>query len=139
MALPPNLKRYVDELRPLDRMERYLLLLDYADTLGGYPEALKDEAHRVRGCVSQVWLAAAFDGATMHWKAAADGQIAAGMAALLVHGLSGEPPGAVLAVDPAFIREAGLAEALTPGRQGGLAAMLARMHADARAALEHAA
>jgi cysteine desulfuration protein SufE len=138
MPLPEKLQRAVDELAALDRMERTLLLLDYADGLGDYPEALKDEARRVRGCVSRVWLDGASDGGVMRWRAAAEGQIAAGMAALLVGALSGEPPEAVLAVDPAFIREAGLAEALTPGRQGGLAAILARMKADAREALEHA-
>ncbi len=136
MPLPPKLQQYVDELASLDRMERTLLLLDYAAGLGPYPEAEKDDAHLVRGCVSRVWLASDCEGGRMHYRAAAEGQIAEGMAAMLVTSLSGETPEAVLAVEPGFIREAGLAEALSPGRQGGLAAMLARMQADAKASLK---
>ena len=131
MPLPPRLQQYVDELASLDRMERTLLLLDYAADLGDYPEAEKVDAHLVQCCVSRVWLASDCEDGQMQFRAAADGQIAEGMVAMLVTSLSGETPETVLAVEPAFIREAGLADALTPGRQGGLAAMLARMQADA--------
>ena len=136
--LPPKLQQSVEDLAALDKMTRTLLLLDYADTLGPFPDEARDERHRVRGCVSRVWLLSDFDGEAMRYNAAADGQIAAGMAALLVGGLSGETPETVLAVAPDFIREAGLAEALTPGRQGGLAAMLARMQSDARDVVRNA-
>lgn len=135
MPLPAKLQQYVEELSSLDRMERTLLLLDYAAELGPYPDGEKTDEHLVRGCVSRVWLASECHDGRMQYRAAADGQIAEGMVALLVTSLSGETPEAVLAVEPAFIREAGLAEALTPGRQGGLASMLARMQADAKASV----
>lgn len=136
MPLPARLQQYVAELGALDKMTRTLLLLDYAATLGDFPDAERTDANLVRGCVSRVWLTADVAEGTMRYAAAAEGQIAQGMVAMLVHGLSGEAPETVLAVSPAFIGESGLAESLTPGRQGGLAAMLARMQAAAKATLE---
>ena len=38
----------------------------------------------------------------------------------------------VLTVDPAFIKDAGLSDSLTPARQGGLASMLQRMQQAAK-------
>ncbi len=134
-TLPAKLQAYVDDLGSLDKMTRTLLLLDYADTLAPYPEEAKTEAHLVPGCVSRVWLDADCVDGVMCYAAAAEGQIAQGMVAMLVSGLNGETPETVLAVDPAFIRDSGLAESLTAGRQGGLASMLQRMQ---QAAQRHA-
>ena len=131
-ALPPKLQTAVDELGSLDKMTRTLLLLDYAEALPPYPAEAKTDAHLVPGCVSRVWLDADFDGTAMRYAAEAEGQIAQGMVALLVNGLDGETPETVVAVDPGFIRDAGLAESLTPARQGGLASMLQRMQQAAR-------
>lgn len=131
-SLPPKLQAYVEELASLDKLTRTMLLLEYADTLGDFPEELKLDALLVPGCVSRAWLAAALDdGHRMRYRAAAEGQIAQGMVAMLVNSLSGETPETVLGVEPRFIAEAGLAEALTPARQGGLASMLRRMQEEA--------
>src|SRR5690606_34850341 len=128
------------EAAALDKLTRSLLLLDYAEALGPYPEEKRDEAHRVRGCTSLVYLDAAYDAAAhaMRYRGHADAQIVKGMVAVLVNGLDGEPPETVLAVEPTFIRESGLGESLSPTRQGGLANILARMQAEARTALDHA-
>jgi cysteine desulfuration protein SufE len=132
-TLPPKLKTYVDELGSLDdKTARYLLLLDYGKELGDYPAEGKLDTYLVPGCVSRVWLDAQHRDGVMRYRAAAEGQIAQGMVALLVNGLSEETPETVLAVDPSFIRDAGLSESLTPARQGGLASMLQRMQRAAR-------
>ena len=133
MPLPEKLQRFVDEAASLDRLTRSMLLLDYAEALGDYPEAKKDEAHRVHGCTSLVYLDADYDAdaGAMRYRGFADAQVVRGMVAVLVNGLTGESPQAVLAVDPAFIRASGLGESLSPTRQGGLANILARMKAEA--------
>lgn len=137
--LPPRLQERVDELAPLDRMTRSLLLLDYADDLGDFPEEDKIELHRVRGCTSTVFVTSeavpAADGPRMRYAGWADAEIVKGLVGLLVYGLDGERPEAVLAVEPSFVQEAGLTETLTPTRQGGLASVLRRMQDAARAAL----
>jgi len=132
-ALPPKLKTFVDELGSLDdKTTRYLLLLDYGKELGDYPTEGKLDTYLVPGCVSRVWLDAQHRGGVMHYRAAAEGQIAQGMVAMLVNGLNEESPETVLAVDPTFIKDAGLSESLTPARQGGLSSMLQRMQQAAR-------
>jgi cysteine desulfuration protein SufE len=131
MPTPPRLQTYIEELASLDKLTRTMLLLDYADSLGDYPEALKQDARLVPGCVSRVWLDAALEDDAMHYRAAAEGQIAQGMVAMLINGLSGERPETILDVDPGFIRDAGLSESLTVARQGGLASMLKRMQEEA--------
>lgn len=131
MSLPPRLRAYVEELAGLDKLTRTMVLLEYGDDLEPFPEALRVDERLVPGCTSRVWLDAACEAGRMRYRADADGQIARGMVAMLVHGLSGETPETVLAVRPDFIREAGLAESLTPARQGGLAAMLRRMQQEA--------
>ncbi|MDX1438444.1 MAG: SufE family protein [Rubricoccaceae bacterium] len=137
MALPQKLQQFVDESAMLDKLTRSMLLLDYATKLGDYPEDKKDDLHRVRGCTSLVYLDANFDeqDGTMRYKGYADAQIVKGMVAVLVNSLDGESPESVLAVDPEFIQDAGLGEALSTTRQGGLANILRRMQNAASAAL----
>ena len=134
--LPPALARFVEESRPLDRMTRTMLLLDYADRLGPYPEDKMDEARRVRGCASRVYLDAEHDAAqdVMRYRAWADAETVKGLVAVLVTALDGLPPAEVVAVTPDFVREAGLDESLSATRQGGFAAVLGRMQNAARAA-----
>lgn len=122
----------------LDKLTRSMLLIDYAAGLGDYPDVKKDDIHRVRGCTSLVYLDANFDEkeGVMRYRGFADAQIVKGMVAILVNGLDGETPEVVAAVDPAFIQEAGLGEALSVTRQGGLANILNRMQNAASANLE---
>lgn len=138
MSLPPKLQLFVHESAMLDKLTRSMLLLDYAAKLGDYPEDRKDDPHRVRGCTSLVYLDAEFDEkeGVMRYRGFADAQIVKGMVAILVNGLNGETPAVVAAVDPSFIREAGLGEALSVTRQGGLANILKRMQNAACANLE---
>lgn len=133
MTLPPKLQTFVDELGSLDdKTARYLLLLDYGKEIGDYPTEGKLDTYLVPGCVSRVWLDAQHRDGTMHYRAAAEGQIAQGMVAMLINGLNEETPETILAVDPAFIKDAGLSESLTPARQGGMSSMLKRMQQAAR-------
>ena len=137
MPLPPRLQQFVDESAMLDKMTRSMLLLDYAKKLGDYPEDKMDDFHRVRGCTSLVYLDPQFDESegVMRYRGFADAQIVKGMVAVLVTSLNGEAPESVLAVDPSFIQEAGLGDALSTTRQGGLANILKRMQNAAEAAL----
>ena len=125
MPLPVRLQQFVDESATLDKLTRSMLLIDYAAGLGDYPEDKKDDVHRVRGCTSLVYLDADFDETegVMHFCGFADAQIVE----------------AIVAVDPTFILDAGLGEALSVTRQGGLANILNRMQNAARANLEPSA
>jgi len=41
-----------------DWMDRYQFIIELGRKLPAYPVVWQDEAHRVQGCQSQVWLAA---------------------------------------------------------------------------------
>lgn len=137
MPLPSKLQTFVNESAMLDKLTRSMLLLDYAAKLEDYPEEKKDDIHRVRGCTSLVYLHADFDeeAGVMHYQGFADAQIVKGMVSVLVNSLDGESPESVLSVDPSFIQESGLSDALSTTRQGGLANILERMQNAAKAAL----
>ena len=54
---------------------------------------------------------------------------------MLLHLFSDQQPADILAFDaPAFLREIGIADALTPQRSNGLASMIARIRSVASAA-----
>jgi cysteine desulfuration protein SufE len=118
-----------------DWSERYQHLIDLGRHLAPYPDARRDDAHRVQGCQSQVWLCAEGDASALEFRAASDGAIVAGLLALLLRVYSGQSAQTILATPPAFIEAIGLGSHLSMTRRNGLAAVLTRIRAHASAAL----
>lgn len=81
----------------------------------------KNDAHRVRGCVSQVWLAGAMDGAVCRFRMSADSPLVQGLAALICELYDGGPPEEIVEVEPELLEALGLARQLSPTRLNGLA------------------
>jgi cysteine desulfuration protein SufE len=116
---------------------RFQHLIDLGKAMPGLPAADRTETNKVRGCTSQVWLVreTAPDGALV-FRGASDAAIVSGLVALVIHLYSGRSPADILAFDAeGFFREIGVSDALTPQRSNGLKSMLARIRADAEAAL----
>lgn len=108
--------------------ERYKYLIDLGRNLAPYPEEFRDEAHKVRGCASQVWLHAARDGGAIVLKGDSDAHIVKGLVALMIALYSGKTPAEMLAVDPhAALAPFDLEGHLTPQRSNGLASMIVRI------------
>lgn len=127
-----------DDFAFLDDWEaRFTHLIDLGKSLPALmPEEYSDD-NKVRGCSSQVWLVAepspTAKGA-IRFRGASDAMIVAGLVAMLLHLFSDQQPADILAFDaPAFFREIGIADALTPQRSNGLASMLQRIRAYASA------
>jgi len=117
-----------------DWTDRYAHLIEQARALPPLDDAYRTDAHRVRGCQSQVWLHAAPEGdGRVRFDADSDALITKGLIALLVRVLGGQPAAEVARADLAFLDEIGLKEHLSPNRANGLAAMVARMKAEAAA------
>lgn len=116
-----------------DWMDRYEFIIELGRTLPLYPAAWQDDAHRVRGCQSQVWLAAqALDGKV--WLAGtSDAAIVSGLVALLLRVYSGRGREEILATPAKFLHELGLIGALSTNRGNGVAAMAERIHEIAQA------
>jgi cysteine desulfuration protein SufE len=116
---------------------RFSHLIDLGKALPPLRREEYSEENKVRGCSSQVWLVAEpspdVPGA-LRFRGASDAMIVAGLVAMLLHLFSDQQPDDILAFDaPAFFKEIGIADALTPQRSNGLASMLARIRAFAGA------
>jgi cysteine desulfuration protein SufE len=113
-----------------DWMDRYGLVIDWGRGLPAFPPGWQDEARRVEGCQSQVWLAAERRDGRLFLAAASDAAIVAGLVAMLLRIYSGRTPEQVLAADAArFLKELDLIGNLSANRGNGIAAMVARIRA----------
>lgn len=110
-----------------DWMERYGFIIELGRKLPPFPEDWQNDAHRVPGCQSQVWMEAAMRDGRMYLAGASDAAIVSGLVALLLRVYSGRFPEEVLTTDPGFLKDLGLLEALSTNRGNGIAAMARRI------------
>jgi cysteine desulfuration protein SufE len=126
----------------LDEWEdRYRYLIELGRSLPPFPEALRTDANKVRGCVSQVWLSSMVkpdgDAPVLEFQGDSDAHIVRGLVAVLFALIQRRTPEEILAADAkALFAELGLAEHLTPQRSNGFFSMVERIRADARAAAD---
>jgi cysteine desulfuration protein SufE len=117
---PPALDKIVSRFaRIQDPKRRYEQLLWYAKNLEGLPEDDKVPDNKVQGCVSQVYITAKLDDGQVYYQGDSDAQITKGLVALLIEGLNGVSPQAILDLSPDFIKETQLDVSLTPSRANG--------------------
>src|ERR1700727_1229504 len=113
-----------DELSMFDDwMERYQFIIELGRKLPPFPEAWMDDAHRVPGCQSRVWMEGTLGEGKLFLAGVSDAAIVSGLIALLLRVYSGRPPAEITATDPVFLKDLGLLEALSTNRGNGIAAM----------------
>ncbi len=114
-----------------DWSERYQYLIDLAKALPAFPENLKTEANLLKGCQSQVFVH--FDAGLerLDIQAISDSSIVSGLISLVLRVYSGRSPAEILATQPSFIDGIGLSKNLSITRKNGLAALIARIKAEA--------
>ncbi|MBL0936196.1 MAG: SufE family protein [Rhizobiaceae bacterium] len=127
----------------LDEWEdRYRYIIELGAGLPPYPEEARDAAHKVQGCVSQVWLHSTIsDGAdpTISYEGDSDSHIVKGLVAIVLALYSGRRASEMLAVDPdGVLKRLGLDEHLTPQRANGLRSMIKRIRMEAATVAEAA-
>lgn len=135
--LPPALREIVSLFQSVgnDPKAKYQQLLHYGSQLPALDPRFKNNDHRVRGCVSQVWVRAFSDPANpaaVRFEADSDSALTKGLAAVLVFGLSGSPASVITSLPPEFIVLLGLRQSLTPSRNNGFLNMLLLMQKKAR-------
>lgn len=113
-----------DELDVFDDwMERYQFIIEMGRTLPPFPAAWMDDAHRVPGCQSQVWMATQMIEGRLHLAGASDAAIVSGLVALLLRVYSGRSCAEIRQTDPSFLSDMGLIAALSSNRGNGVASM----------------
>jgi cysteine desulfuration protein SufE len=129
-----KLDQIVERLKgTADPKRRYEYVLWLAKKLEPLPEACRNDAFKVKGCVSQVYVVGQLVDGRLHWRGDSDAAITKGLLALLIEGLEGLEPATAAAIDPAFLAETGLQASLTPSRANGFLNILRMMQAQASA------
>jgi cysteine desulfuration protein SufE len=139
-AMAATIDTIRDDFAFLDDWEdRYRYVIELGGDLPPYPDDARDDAHKVRGCASQVWLHTARgegDDPTLTFLGDSDAHIVRGLVAILLALYSGRQASQILATDAeATLRTLGLDEHLTPQRANGLRSMVQRIRREAEDAL----
>ncbi len=130
----PTLDRIVERLATTaDPKRRYEYVLWLAKKLQPFPDELRTDEHKVKGCVSQVFVVGELQDGKLHWRGDSDAAITKGLLALLIEGMEGLSPDQAASLDPAFIAATGLQASLTPSRANGFLNILKLMQAQAKA------
>jgi cysteine desulfuration protein SufE len=121
--------------------DRYRYVIELGKALTPYPEDVRDEAHKVQGCASQVWLHSTVQpgngaGPVLSFVGDSDAIIVRGLVAILLALYSDRPAKDILSADAiALFEKLGMKEHLTPQRSNGFRSMVERIRRDAREAL----
>ena len=121
-----------------DWMDRYQYLIDLGRRLPEFPESLRTEENRIRGCQSQVWFEAEQEDGRLRFRAISDAAIVSGLIALLLRVYSGKRPQDILDTPPDFVTALQLETHLSPTRSNGLSSMLKAIRNFAAEALQAA-
>jgi cysteine desulfuration protein SufE len=129
-----KLDQIVERLKgTADPKRRYEYVLWLAKKLEPLPDDYRNDAFKVKGCVSQVYVVGQLVDGKLHWQGDSDAAITKGLLALLIEGLEGLEPAAAANIDPGFLSETGLQASLTPSRANGFLNILKMMQAQAQA------
>jgi len=123
-----------------DWEERYRYIIELGKLMPELPDEAHNDANKVRGCASQVWLETVIERPNgepaLVLRGDSDAHIVRGLVALIIALYSGKPASEIVETDAAAIFEdLGLSEHLTPQRSNGVRAMVDRIQRDAKAAL----
>ena len=114
-------------------MDKYQMLIDLGNDLGGLDAEYKNEQNLIDGCQSRVWLQCDIKDGKLVFTADSDALITKGIIALLIRVVSGHTPKEILDADLYFIERIGLHQHLSPTRSNGLLSMVKKIKAYALA------
>ncbi len=143
-GLPTSLAEIADDFRSATNDLKLQLLLEFSDELPDLPERYVgqlDKLERVDECQTPLFLVVEVDdgesltdrGVHLFFDAPPESPTTRGFAGILHEGLDGLTAAEVLAVPDDMPMRFGLAEAVSPLRLRGMAAMLARIKRQVRA------
>jgi cysteine desulfuration protein SufE len=132
-----DIDEIIDNFSLLDEWDdRYRYLIELGRELPPLAAEAHNEANKVRGCASQVWLITEPqpDG-RLAFRGDSDAHIVRGLIAILLRLYSSRTPEEILAIDARDgFEQLGLVGALSAQRSNGLFSMVERIRRDAEAA-----
>lgn len=141
-----DIAEIIDNFSVLDDWDdRYRYLIELGRQLPPLAPSAYNDANKVQGCASQVWLDTHVrpdraGGPILTFIGDSDAHIVRGLIAILLALFSGKHAKDILATDAvALFDEMGLREHLTPQRSNGFRSMVERIRTEARAAVATAA
>jgi cysteine desulfuration protein SufE len=136
-----DIEEIIDNFSLLDDWDdRYRYLIELGRELRPLAEAAHNDANKVQGCASQVWLLTTVrpngaGGPVLTFEGDSDAHIVRGLIGILFAIYSGKSASDILAVDAlALFEKMGLRAHLTPQRSNGFRSMVERIRSDALAA-----
>lgn len=129
MSELPDFSTIQDTLSLLsDWEERYAFIIDLGRKLPPYPEDRRNDAHKVPGCTSQVWMAHAWVADRLHMDVDSDAHLVKGLLAVLMSLYNDKTRAEIMAVPPeAVFASLGLEGHLSPNRRNGFFAVAQRI------------
>jgi cysteine desulfuration protein SufE len=122
VTLADKLQHLTDDLAIIDDPhERLGAVVDRAKKLPPLADSERTDAHRVRGCISLVYLVGEFRDGHCSFRCEADGPLVRGLVALLCTFYSGATPADIATFEPDPLEALDLAKNLSPTRRNGLA------------------
>jgi len=116
-----------------DWEDRYRYLMEMGRELPVLTPEEKVDANLVPGCQSRVWFVPRREGDRLFFRINSDAAIVQGLMALVLRVYNGRSVEEIRAADPNFLTRLGLGEHISLSRRNGVAAVLARIQAAARA------
>lgn len=137
-----DIAEIIDNFSVLDDWDdRYRYLIELGRELPPLPAEAHNDANKVQGCASQVWLDTVVrpngaSGPILTFVGDSDAHIVRGLISVLFATYSGKAAQDILGTDAvALFEKLGLKEHLTPQRSNGFRSMVERIRSDACAAL----
>jgi len=105
-------------------MDKYAYLIELGNSLAPLYDNERIPGNLIKGCQSQLWLAASLQNGEIIFKADSDAILTKGLIFLFITIFSNHTPDEIMSADLYFIDTIGLKEHLSPTRSNGLLAMV---------------
>ena len=124
-----TIEEIIENFSYLDDWEdKYRYLIELGEGLPPFPETLKNDANKVDGCMSQVWLSFSKEGNVYHFIADSDALIVKGLIAIILAAYSGKTLQEIQEVDiDEIFKKLGLDMNLSPTRRNGFFEMVEKI------------
>jgi cysteine desulfuration protein SufE len=124
MSLAEKQQRLISKYAIIeDPQERLGAIVSRGKKWSALAEGERTEGHRVKGCVSQVWIAGEWEGDRCRFRMDADSALVKGLVAMHCELYDGERAEEIVTTEPAWVEALGLETRISPTRLNGLASV----------------